>query len=101
MASQSSSSSYDDMIEKDLELLWVINDYISSTPRLQDFFGKIVSKYPWKDVVVVVWCFFAIGISEIGRNHFWVVVMNLIFAISKSKANRLRYHLIHCAFSPK
>lgn len=83
MSTSMSSSSFDDMIEKDLELLWVINDYISNTPSLNDLFSKIVSKYPWKDVVVIVWCFFVVGLSEVGRNHFWVVVMNLLFAISK------------------
>jgi hypothetical protein len=82
--SSSSSSSYDDMIEKDLELLYAVQDYITNTPWLHEFFMRIISKYPWKDVVIVVWFFFIIGVIEVGRNHFWIVAMNLMFAMGMS-----------------
>jgi len=42
--------------------------------------NKLVSKYPWKDITIIVWCFFIIGLIELGIRHFWVVVLNATVA---------------------
>jgi len=43
--------------------------------------SKIVSKYPWQDIGIIVWCFFVVGVIEIGRAHFWIAAFNLLFAV--------------------
>ena len=83
------------MIEKDLELLWNIQDYFRRTSWLDSMMSKIVSKYPLQDIGVIVWCFFVIGVIEIGRHHFWIASFNLVFAVGnyfadiESKCNAL------------
>ena len=79
-------SSYEDVVKKDLELLWSIQEYCYRTPWLNDIMTKIISKNPLKDICILVWIFFAIGILEIGSYHFWVASTNLVAAFV---ANRL------------
>lgn len=78
--SEASGNSYGDMIERDLELLWKIQDYCYRTPWLDDRMSKIVNKHPWQDISAVIWFFFVIGLYEIGSRHFFIVMMNLGFA---------------------
>lgn len=58
-------------------------DYFKRTPWLDKRMSKIVSKYPWQDIGIIVWCFFIIGVIEIGRAHFWIAAFNLIFAVGE------------------
>jgi membrane-associated phospholipid phosphatase len=74
-------SGYHEMIEKDIELLWSIQDLFRRTPWLDIGMSKIVSKYPLQDISMIVWCFFIIGVIEIGRPHFWNAAFNLLFAV--------------------
>jgi len=78
--SESSGNSYNDMIDRDLELLWKIQDYCYRTPWLDDRMSKIINKHPWQDISTVIWLFFGIGLYEIGSRHFFIVMMNLGFA---------------------
>ena len=71
------------MIEKDLEFMWSMQDWFKRSPWLDTIMFKIVSKYPLQDIGMVVWCFFLVGVIEIGRKHFWIVSMNLILAVGK------------------
>lgn len=76
-------SSYDEMVQKDLRLMWSILNYCESVPWLQDKMSKIVSKYPWKDISIAIWLFFVVGLFEIGTKHFFVVATNLASAYCK------------------
>lgn len=78
-------SSYNDVVSKDIELLQLINHKIDQSNWLSDFFAKVVSKNPLKDVVLVLWFFFVFGLFEVGSKHFWVVIMNLIVVVRKCK----------------
>ncbi len=68
------------MIEKDLELMWSIQDYCRGTSWINDKMAMITNKNPLKDIVIIVWLFFIIGVLELGQKHFWVVTTNLIFS---------------------
>ena len=73
-------SSYEEVVSKDLELLWSIQEYCYRTPWLNDRMSKIISKNPLKDIVIVLWIFFILGLVELKEKHFWVVIMNLTVA---------------------
>ena len=81
-------SGYDEMITKDLEFLRSIQDYFHRTPWLDSVLSRIVSKYPLQDIGIIVWCFFVIGVVEIGRQHLWIVAFNLVFAVGKFLCSR-------------
>ena len=38
---------------------------------------NIVNKHPWNDICSVIWVISFLGWLEIGRTHFWVVIINL------------------------
>lgn len=75
------SSSYREMLERDTQLLWSIQDYFRKRKWLDVRMSQIISKNPWQDVVIVVWFFSAIALVEIGFLHFWVTAANLLFAL--------------------
>lgn len=77
-------SSYDEVVEKDLELMWTIKRYCKVNPWVDEVFGRIVSKYPFRDIVLLLWIIFIVGLFEIGVHHFWVAFMNIIVAMGKS-----------------
>ena len=93
-------SGYSAMIEKDLEFMWSMQDWFHKTPWLNAVMLKIVSKYPLQDIGMVIWCFFLVGVIEIGRQHFWIVSMNLIFAVGKINISIARilqgYQAVRC-----
>lgn len=68
------------MIEKDIDLLWTIQDYCYRNDWLNNLLSRIVSKHPWKDIGMIIWIFFIIGVIELKAQHFFPVVMNLITA---------------------
>ena len=70
-------AAYDEMVAKDLELLYSIQDYCQKRPWIDNRISRIVSKYPWQDIVVVLWILFIVGVIEIGNSHFWIVCLNL------------------------
>ena len=76
-------SSYDEVVAKDLELLWSIQEFCYRTPWLNDRMMKIISKNPLRDIVSILWIFFIVGIVELKEKHFWVVSMNLTVSFSK------------------
>lgn len=76
-------SSYDEVVAKDLELLWSIQEFCYRTPWLNDRMLKIISKNPLRDIVSILWIFFIVGIVELKEKHFWVVSMNLTVSFSK------------------
>jgi hypothetical protein len=78
-------SSYEEVVEKDLELLRSIQEYCYRTPWLNDNMSKIISKNPLRDIVSILWLFFIYGLVEVGQKHFWVVFMNLVGAFGKSE----------------
>ncbi len=73
-------SSYDEMVEKDLQLMWSIQSFCHRTPWLNEKMAFITSKNPMKDIVIVIWLFFVIGVIELKEKHFWVAVSNLVFS---------------------
>jgi len=70
-------SSYDEVVAKDLELLWSIQEFCYRTPWINDRMSKIISKNPLRDIVSILWIFFILGLVELKEKHFWVVTMNL------------------------
>jgi len=76
-------SSYEEVVQKDLELLWVIQEYCRRTPWIANIMHSVVSKHPLKDIVSVLWAFFFYGVVELQFVHFWVVVSNLVVASGK------------------
>lgn len=72
-----SQAAYDEMVERDLEYMWRIKRYMKANPGIDSFIKRIVSKYPFQDVVMIVWVLFIVGWIEIGLGHFWVASMNL------------------------
>ena len=73
-------SSYEEVIQKDLELLWVIQEYCYRTPWLNNLMKSIISKNPMKDIVNILWIFFIYGCIEFNHKHFWIVVLNAAFS---------------------
>ena len=82
-------SSYEEVVEKDIELLRSVQEYCYRTPWLNDTMSRIVSKNPLRDIVSVLWLFFIYGLVEIGQRHFWVVAMNLIGAFGKFQVDTM------------
>lgn len=76
-------SSYEEVVAKDLELLWSIQEYCYRTPWLNDRMSKIISKNPLRDIVSILWIFFVMGLVELGPKHFWVVAMNMVVSFGK------------------
>jgi membrane-associated phospholipid phosphatase len=71
------SEAFQELIRKDLVLLWKIQDYVYNWPSLDVGMAKIVSKWPWKDICTVIWLFCTIGTIEFKGRHFFLVIMNL------------------------
>lgn len=71
------SSNYNEMIEKDIELMWAIQDFCHKRPWIDNIMSRLVSRHPWNDVCAIIWLFFVYGIFEIGILHFWIVCTNL------------------------
>lgn len=76
-------ATYEDVVQKDLELLWSIQDYCYRTPWINSSLARIVSKNPLKDIVIILWGCFAIGLFDIGAKHFWLVTINATVAFGK------------------
>lgn len=80
------SESFQELIRRDLVLLWKIQDYVYNWPSLDIGMAKIVSKWPWRDVCAVIWLFSAIGTIEFKGRHFFLVIMNLCVCFIARKA---------------
>jgi hypothetical protein len=76
-------TSLTEIIEKDLELMWYIRRYCKSKPWIQNTLGIVVSKYPMRDIILLVWLLFIIGLFEIGQRHFWIISMNITAIMCK------------------
>lgn len=76
-------ASFQEMIDKDKELMLQMNEKINQSVWLSGFFEKVVSKNPFKDVVLVLWFFFVFGLFQVGVKHFWVVIMNFVCVVRK------------------
>jgi len=72
-----SMSSYEEVVQKDLALLWAIQEYCRRMPWISSAMHSVVSKHPLRDIVSVLWAFFLYGVVELHFAHFWVVVSNL------------------------
>ncbi len=70
-------TSYEEVVEKDIELLWSIQEYVRKTPWIDNTMTKIVSKHPLQDICALIWLFCLFGLFEVGSPHFWVVAVNL------------------------
>ena len=77
------STNYDDMIERDIEIIWSIHNYIMRNGWIDTVMSRIVSKHPLQDICMVIWMFFAFGVIEIGSRHFWVVALNTSLAFGR------------------
>lgn len=71
------SITYDELIEMDTKLLWAIQDFVYRRRWIDKRMAKIVSKYPYYDIGLLIWLIFMVGVFEIGKRHFWVVGVNL------------------------
>ncbi|RYH24767.1 phosphatase PAP2 family protein [archaeon] len=74
-------ATYKEMVDKDIEFMYSIHDYCNRTAWLQDLMLLIVSNHPLKDVTTIMWIIHFIGIIELGSNHFWVVMFNLVVVV--------------------
>jgi len=75
------------MVDKDIELMYKIQEYCNSSPRLNQFMETVVSVHPLKDITTIIWIASLFGMLELGRNHFWVIAINLIFAVGENGVN--------------
>jgi hypothetical protein len=73
-----SQITYQELIEKDTKLLWAIQDFVYRRRWIDRRMAKIVSRYPYLDIGLVIWMMACVGVYEIGKRHFWVVAVNLI-----------------------
>lgn len=71
------SITYDELIEMDTKLLWAIQDFVYRRRWIDKRMARLVSKYPYYDIGLVIWLMSVVGVYEIGKRHFWVVGMNL------------------------
>lgn len=76
-------ASYDEMVEKDIELMYRVQEYCQTAPRMSRFMETVVSAHPLKDVAAIIWVVHLFGLLEIGQVHFWVVMVNLIIVVGK------------------
>ena len=83
MSSSSSISRYDEVIRKEIELIYKFRQYCSINSNLDALFSAVISKHPWNDICVIVWGAFALGVLEYGSNHFWIGIMNLCITYCK------------------
>ena len=60
---------YDELIEMDTKLLWAIQDFVYRRSWIDKRMAKIVSKYPYYDIGLVIWLMSVIGVYEIGKRH--------------------------------
>lgn len=67
-------------IKDDLVNIRKIRNYCTSNPRIDSWMRSLINKHPFQDIVIVLYFFFAVGLVDIGKKHFWVVVTNLSFA---------------------
>lgn len=65
-------------IAADLNRLWTIQDWVYRHPWLDSRMLIIVSKHPWRDICMVPWLVWAVGVYDIGFRHFWIVAVNLV-----------------------
>jgi hypothetical protein len=63
-------ASYEDVVHKDLQLMWVILEAVSGVPWLDDFLRRVISKHPWQDICAVPWLCFVYGCYEYRSKHF-------------------------------
>lgn len=73
----SAPGTYDEVIEKDIELSWAVQHYVHSNRTLRDWCRRLVSKNPLQDICSVIWIVAIIGVVEMGVKHLWVVIINL------------------------
>ena len=86
-----SASTYESLIDADIEFMHVLQDWFQRQPAINSFMRKIVNKHPWLDICVSNWILAVLGVAEIGFQHFWIVSLNLILAVGT-----LASLLIHC-----
>jgi hypothetical protein len=77
-------STYNEMIQKDIQLMRTIQKYCYRTPYLDNFISRIISKNPLYDIVIILYVMFALGLMDIGAKHFWLVAMNLSVTFGKT-----------------
>jgi hypothetical protein len=78
------------LIKDDLINIRKIRNYCTSNPRIDNWMRSIINKHPFQDIVIVLYLFFAVGLVDIGKKHFWVVVTNISVAFCKFIS------LLHC-----
>ena len=79
------TSRFEQVVEKDIEILWLIHDICHERPIFDMIMTNIVSKHPWNDIVVIIWAIFIYGIIEIGVLHFWIVTFNLVLCFALNR----------------
>lgn len=79
-AKNDSDQDFKKFIKDDLDNMRRIRNYCTSNPRVDNWMTSIINKHPFQDIVVVLYLFFAVGLVDIGKMHFWVVVTNLSLA---------------------
>lgn len=85
-----STAFYNKIIQNDLKLLWIIQDWVYHRPWLDVRMASIVSKHPWQDICMIIWLFAALGVYDIGARHFWIIATNLSFAFIARKVIRAK-----------
>lgn len=78
-----SSRSYEEVVENDLELIWLIKRYCKARPWIERAMSRIVSKHPMQDICLVLWIAFILGWIEVGHAHFWVCIINVTVVLRK------------------
>jgi hypothetical protein len=78
-------SSFSNMIRMDIKLLFSVQDFCHSNPGFDNFMKSIVSKFPHKDIVLVIYLISLFALVELGHKHFWLCIINLSTAFRKFK----------------
>lgn len=67
-------------IKDELHNIRKVRQYCAGNSRLDSWMKSLINKHPLHDIVLILYVFFIIGLVDIGKKHFWVVVTNLSFA---------------------
>ena len=88
---------YRDLVQSDLELVFILQDWFESHPLVSRALSRVTSKYPWKDICrrnsiypglhrplsdilagLIIWALALYGCFELGLIHFYMFTINIL-----------------------
>ena len=74
---------YEDIVAKDIEFHIRILNYCYENKWIKSNMDKIVSKYPWQDICLLVWIAGLVGLFEIRSHFFWMTSINFVISFGE------------------